>query len=56
MEEESKKEWFFDALLEKYGNPEWIFEKEGYPIMPKIELFKVQIEKLTWKINHGMYH
>lgn len=56
MEEESKKEWFLDALLEKYGNPEWIFEKEGYPIMPKIELFKVQIEKLTGKINHGMYH
>ncbi|EFI66584.1 hypothetical protein BFZC1_20443 [Lysinibacillus fusiformis ZC1] len=56
IEEESKKEWFFDALLEKYGNPEWTFEREGYPIMPKIELFEVQIEKLTGKINHGMYH
>ncbi|WP_240186113.1 pyridoxamine 5'-phosphate oxidase family protein [Lysinibacillus fusiformis] len=56
IEEESKKEWFFDALLEKYGNPEWTFEKKGYPIMPKIELFEVQIEKLTGKINHGMYH
>jgi len=56
IEEETKKEWFFDALLEKYGNPEWTFEREGYPIMPKIELFEVQIEKLTGKINHGMYH
>ncbi|MDC6268884.1 pyridoxamine 5'-phosphate oxidase family protein [Lysinibacillus fusiformis] len=56
IEEESRKEWFFDALLEKYGNPEWTFEKEGYPIMPKIELFEVQIEKLTGKINYGMYH
>lgn len=56
IEEESKKEWFFDALLEKYGNPEWTFEREGYPILPKIELFEVQIEKITGKINHGMYH
>ncbi|MCT6815623.1 hypothetical protein [Lysinibacillus fusiformis] len=28
-------------------------DEEGYP---KIELFEVQIEKLTGKINHGMYH
>ncbi|MGE6604410.1 hypothetical protein ACQKEY_22190 [Lysinibacillus fusiformis] len=29
IEEESRKEWLFDALLEKYGNPEWTFEKRG---------------------------
>lgn len=40
IEEESKKEWFFDALLEKYGNPEWTFEREGYPIMPKLSYLK----------------
>lgn len=47
--EDSKKEWFFDRLLEKYGDPNWEFEKKGYPILPKIELFEVMIENITGK-------
>jgi len=56
IESDEKKAWFFDRLLEKYGNPEWTFEKEGYPILPKIELFEVQIDKITGKLNEGLMH
>ncbi len=54
--EDAMKEWFFDRLLEKYGDPTWEFEKKGYPILPKIELFEVEIESVTGKENKGMYH
>lgn len=54
--EDSMKEWFFDRLLENYGDPNWEFEKKGYPILPKIELFEVVIENITGKENTGMYH
>lgn len=56
IEDDERKAWFFDCLLEKYGNPEWSFERKGYPILPKIELFEVQIEKLTGKVNEGLMH
>lgn len=55
IDDDAKKEWFFDRLLEKYGNPEWNFEK-GYPALPKIDLFEVQIEKMTGKLNEGFRH
>ena len=54
--DDSMKEWFFDRLLEKYGDQKWEFERKGYPILPKIELFEVEIEKITGKENEGMYH
>ena len=53
IEADEKKSWFFDCLLEKYGDPNWSFEREGYPILPKIELFEVQIDKVTGKLNEG---
>ncbi|WP_397536335.1 pyridoxamine 5'-phosphate oxidase family protein [Rummeliibacillus pycnus] len=56
IEADEKKAWFFDCLLEKYGNPDWTFEREGYPILPKIELFEVQIDKITGKLNEGLMH
>ncbi|MEK4229351.1 pyridoxamine 5'-phosphate oxidase family protein [Solibacillus sp. FSL H8-0538] len=56
IEGDARKEWFFDRLLEKYGNPDWKFEREGYPVLPKIELFEVQIENITGKLNDGMMH
>ncbi|WP_102693779.1 pyridoxamine 5'-phosphate oxidase family protein [Rummeliibacillus pycnus] len=56
IEADEKKSWFFDCLLEKYGDPDWTFEREGYPILPKIELFEVQIEKITGKLNEGLVH
>lgn len=56
IEDESEKALFFDRLMVKYGKPEWTFEREGYPILPKIELFEIHIEKLTGKENRGMFH
>ncbi len=56
IEEEKEKELFFDRLLEKYGDPSWTFERKGYPILPKIELFEVDIDRLTGKLNEGLIH
>ncbi|MDQ0215993.1 nitroimidazol reductase NimA-like FMN-containing flavoprotein (pyridoxamine 5'-phosphate oxidase superfamily) [Oikeobacillus pervagus] len=56
IEDDKKKEWFFDRLLEKYGNPEWSFEKSGYPALHKIQLFEVSIEQITGKLNEGFTH
>ncbi len=55
VEEREKKAWFFDRLLEKYGDPEWSFEP-GYPLLDKIILYQVQIEILTGKRSAGSYH
>lgn len=56
IEDDQKKEWFFDELILKYGKPEWTFERAGYPILPKIELFEIEIQQVTGKRNTGMYH
>lgn len=56
IEEEAKKEWFFDRLLEKYGDPNWEFERDDYPALPKIELFEIEVETLTGKLNEGFRH
>ncbi|WNS76509.1 pyridoxamine 5'-phosphate oxidase family protein [Bacillus sp. DTU_2020_1000418_1_SI_GHA_SEK_038] len=55
IEDDKKKEWFYDRLMEKYGNPEWTFEK-GYPALSKTELFEVQIDKITGKLSEGLSH
>lgn len=55
LEDDAKKEWFYDRLLVKYGNPEWSFEK-GYPALSKTELFEVQIERITGKFSEGLRH
>ncbi|MCM3568645.1 pyridoxamine 5'-phosphate oxidase family protein [Neobacillus mesonae] len=55
IEDDAKKEWFYDRLLEKYGKPEWSFEK-GYPALAKTELFEVEIEKITGKLSQGLSH
>lgn len=54
--DDAKKEWFFDALLEKYGDPNWEFERDDYPALPKIELFEIEIETITGKWNEGFRH
>lgn len=51
-----KKEWFYDQLWKKYGDPNWQFEKGGYPALPKTELFEVEIEKMTGKFSEAMSH
>ncbi len=49
------KTWFFDRLLEKYGDPSWSFEP-GYPLLDRILLYEVRIEILTGKRSEGLYH
>lgn len=50
-----RKSWFFDRLLEKYGNPEWNFEP-GYPALDRITLYEVAIRTLTGKRSEGLKH
>lgn len=56
IEEVAKKEWFYDQLWKKYGDPNWKFEKEGYPALPKTELFEIEIEKITGKYSEALSH
>lgn len=56
IQEDSKKEWFYDELWKKYGDPNWKFEKEGYPALPKTEVFEVDIEKITGKYSEAFSH
>lgn len=55
VDNREKKAWFFDRLLEKYGNPQWSFEP-GYPLLDRIILYEVEIEILTGKQNSGHSH
>ncbi len=55
IEDRSRKEWFFDRLIEKYGTPEWSFEP-GYPQVHRILLYEVTIEVLTGKRSLGLPH
>ncbi len=55
IDDRDKKTWFFDRVLEKYGNPEWTF-KPGYPQLDRIVLYEQQIELLTGKQSEGLYH
>ncbi len=55
IEDRDQKTWFFDRVLEKYGNPEWTF-KPGYPQLDRIVLYEQQIEVMTGKQSEGLYH
>ena len=55
IEDESKMVWFYDRLLEKYGNPEWKFDP-GYPLMHKTVIFEMKLEIVTGKKNEGLTH
>lgn len=50
-----KKSWFLDRLLEKHGDPSWVFEP-GYPLLDRIILYEQKIEILTGKQNFGLHH
>lgn len=50
-----KKTWFFDRLMEKYGEPGWTFEP-GYPQIHRILLYEQQMEIVTGKHSIGLYH
>jgi uncharacterized protein len=55
IEDNAKKEWFFDRLLERFAEPGMKF-KPGYPALDRIILFEVAIETLTGKRSPGMGH
>ena len=49
------KTWFFDRVLEKYGDAQWKFEP-GYPQIGRIVLYEQTIEIMTGKQSAGLYH
>lgn len=49
------KTWFFDRVLEKYGEDEWKFEP-GYPYLDRIVLYEQRIDILTGKHSAGLSH
>lgn len=55
VDDRHQKTWFFDRVLEKYGQPDWTFEP-GYPHLDRIVLYEQQIEILTGKRSEGLYH
>ena len=50
-----RKSWFFDRVLEKYGDPEWTFQP-GYPLLDRIILYEQQMEIVTGKHSEGLRH
>ncbi len=55
VESTDMKAWFFDRLLEKYGEPDWTFEP-GYPQLHRIILYEQKMEIVTGKRSMGLYH
>ena len=55
IDDRSIKSWFFDRVLEKYGQPGWTFEP-GYPLLDRIVLYEQQIEIVTGKHSDGLSH
>jgi uncharacterized protein len=55
INDRAKKIWFFDRMVEKYGDPSLTF-KPGYPMVDRIILFRMAIDVLTGKENRGDAH
>ena len=55
LDDRELKVWFFDRVLEKYGQPDWTFVP-GYPHLDRIILYDQQIEVLTGKRSEGLHH
>jgi nitroimidazol reductase NimA-like FMN-containing flavoprotein (pyridoxamine 5'-phosphate oxidase superfamily) len=55
VEDRNQKVWFFDRVLEKYGESDWTFEP-GYPHLDRIVLYEQHIEVMTGKHSEGLYH
>ncbi|HVB99555.1 MAG TPA: pyridoxamine 5'-phosphate oxidase family protein [Candidatus Dormibacteraeota bacterium] len=55
VEDLDKKTWFFDRLMEKYGEAGWTFEP-GYPHIHRIILYEQKMEIVTGKRSTGLYH
>ena len=55
VDDEQRKAWFFDRVLEKYGEPDWTFEP-GYPSLQRVVLYEQHIEVMTGKQSAGLHH
>jgi nitroimidazol reductase NimA-like FMN-containing flavoprotein (pyridoxamine 5'-phosphate oxidase superfamily) len=55
IDDRAEKTWFFDRVLEKYGDPAWVFEP-GYPQIDRIVLYEQTIEIITGKRSPGHSH
>jgi uncharacterized protein len=49
VEERDAKTRFFDALLEKYGDPAWKRPAGFYPRLDQISLYSIAVERLSGK-------
>jgi uncharacterized protein len=54
VDDRNQKSWFFDRVLEKYGESDWTFES-GYHL-DRIVLYEQHIEVMTGKHSEGLYH
>jgi uncharacterized protein len=43
------KQRFFEALMAKYGDPEWVRPKSFFPRIDQITLYAIAIERMTGK-------
>lgn len=55
LDDRDKKSWFFDRVLEKYGEADWTFQP-GYPHLDNIVLYEQQLELVTGKHSEGLHH
>jgi hypothetical protein len=50
-----KKSWFFDRILEKYGESGWTFEP-GFPLLDRTILYELQMGIVTGEHSEGLHH
>lgn len=55
LDDRAKKSWFFDRVLNKYGESDWTFAP-GYPLLDRITLYEQQMEIVTGKHSEGLHH
>jgi nitroimidazol reductase NimA-like FMN-containing flavoprotein (pyridoxamine 5'-phosphate oxidase superfamily) len=55
LDDRAQKTWFFDRVLEKYGEKDWSFAP-GYPLLDRIILYEQQIDIVTGKKSEGLSH
>jgi nitroimidazol reductase NimA-like FMN-containing flavoprotein (pyridoxamine 5'-phosphate oxidase superfamily) len=52
VNDRSRKVWFLDRVIEKYGQSHWTLEP-GYPYLDRIVLYEQQIEVMTASMAKG---
>lgn len=55
VEDRDLKTWFFDRIMDKYGESGWTFEP-GYPQLDRIILYEQKVEVITGKHSAGLSH